>query len=71
MGHDTRNTEHPHQAVILVRTEIHQLDQEGRCMARPTSRDSETFTFTGNTHEEVKQQVEEFLGRLKNVTNKT
>lgn len=60
------NPEAPHQAVILVRWENFERDDLGRCVGRPSTSDSNTYTFVGNTHAEVEEQVQSFLRRIEN-----
>ncbi len=65
------NPDAPHQAVILVRYENFERDDLGRCVGRPSTSDSKTFTFMGNSHAEVQQEVEAFLRRIENVQETT
>ena len=60
------NPKAPHQAVILVRYEIHERDETGRCIGRPADTKSELFTFIGKDFQEAQSQAEEFIGRLNN-----
>lgn len=65
------NPEAPHQAVVLVKYENFERDDLGRCVARPSSKNSKVYTFTGKNYEVVQQQVESFLQRIENEKEST
>lgn len=58
------NKKAPHQAVVNVKCEIYERHPDGRCMARPTSKESKLLTFTGKDYDEVKSKVDQFMENL-------
>ena len=55
----------PHQVAILVRAEVFELGSTGK-LTKPVKRVSNVYTVTGNSLDEVEQQLEEIFQRVKN-----
>ena len=64
------NPKAPHQAVILVTTEIMERLHDGRVAPLPIEKMSAVYTIIGKNLEECREKTETFLERLQKNDNK-
>lgn len=63
------NPNAPHQCVILIKLDLHELQHDGSCHGGPVEAESFVLDVFGRNKEECKENMENFIKSVKQLLN--